>query len=82
MNQDTVIILQHLGFVINLKKIDASTRAENRTFGSENQFCCTRTITKQTKNSESEGGMSKVTNPYSSINFRVDKIGRLVNVNN
>ena len=32
-----------------LEKIDVSTRAENRTFGLENQFSYTRTVTKQKK---------------------------------
>ena len=65
-----------------LEKIDVNTRAENRTFGLENQFSYTRTVTKQTKISDVEDGMSKVAKPAKNIHFRVYKIGRVVDVNN
>ena len=79
MSRDTVMfLLQNLGFVINLRKSVFSSYAGDGIFGSENKFSNNDIL----ESCESENKMPELVRKSNHIDFRVDKIDRVINLNN
>ena len=64
-----------------VKKVCVDTSAENRIFGLYSQLCHPGTFFKQNKNSDSSFRMSEFVKQSTNINFGVDKVNWLVDVN-
>ena len=77
MNRDTFIfLLQHLGFVINLKKISFETITTNRVFRSKNRYPCHDFGTNRGKYTKDNFEMPESPSSPSNHCFGINKIDR------